>query len=69
MDEEDSMRWILNNEQYECVADLCIGRGLVAGAAYQAGKRFVGTELNCKKLSLLLSRLNKMGAEYHIEEK
>lgn len=64
MDEEDIIAWICKNEDYSCIGDLCIGRGLVGIHAHQAGKRFVGTELNKKRLSVLLERLHKSGCEY-----
>src|SRR5690554_3789675 len=46
MDEEDIIAWICEHESYECIGDLCIGRGLVGIYAHKNGKRFVGTELN-----------------------
>lgn len=57
MDEEDIINWITHNEEYECICDFCIGRGLVAMGAADAGKRFVGGELNHKRLSVLLERV------------
>ena len=57
MDEEDIIDWICANEDYNCVADFCIGRGLVAMAASRNGKRFVGGELNPKRLSVLMQRV------------
>lgn len=67
MDEENIIEWICQNEDYDCIADLCMGRGLVAVNAYRASKRFVGTELNHKRLSVTLSRLVELGAEYKVE--
>lgn len=46
-----------------CIGDLCMGRGLVGRAAYAAGKRFVGTELNPRRLACLLQALAQQGAE------
>lgn len=54
MDEEDIINWIGKNEDYECIADFCIGRGLVANAALSNGRKFVGGELNPKRISVLL---------------
>lgn len=45
-----------------CIGDLCMGRGLVGLAAYAAGKQFVGTELNKRRLANLLQSLAKQGA-------
>jgi hypothetical protein len=64
MDEEDIIEWICANENYSCIGDLCMGRGLVGVNAYKNGKRFVGTDINHKRLSVLLERLRKQGLEY-----
>lgn len=68
MDEEDIIAWICEHEDYSCIGDLCMGRGLVSVNAYQYGKRFVGTELNPKRLSVLLERLTAAGATYRLLE-
>lgn len=54
MDEADIIAWITANHQYDCIGDLCMGTGLVGRRAYDAGKSFVGTELNYKRLALLV---------------
>ena len=59
MDEENIIEWICANEDYTCIGDLCMGRGLVGINAYQNGKKFVGTELNHKRLSVLLEKIDK----------
>lgn len=64
VDEEDIIKWICENEDYDCIGDLCMGRGLVGLYAYQAGRRFVGTELNHKRLSVLLERIANIGGRY-----
>ena len=66
LDEEDIIKWICKNEEYNCIADLCMGRGLVAVNAYQSRKKFVGTELNHKRLSVALESLNNLGAKYEV---
>jgi hypothetical protein len=66
MDEEDIIKWICKNEDYECIGDLCMGTGLVGYYAYQNGKKFVGTELNHKRLSVLIERIVNVGGEYRI---
>lgn len=68
MDEEDIIKWVCANEDYDCIADLCIGQGLVAVNAYKNGKRFVGTELNPKRVSVLIERVVKLGASYQIAD-
>lgn len=63
MDEEDIIKWICENEDYSCIGDLCMGRGLVGLYAYKNGKKFVGTELNHKRLSVLVERIVKNDIE------
>ena len=64
MDEEDIIAAICEQESYRCIGDLCMGRGLVGVNARKNGHRFVGTELNYKRLAVLLERL---GTPYTIE--
>lgn len=54
MDEENIIEWICANHAYSCIGDLCMGRGLVGKHAYLNGRRFVGTELNHKRLAVLV---------------
>lgn len=61
-DEADIIQWIAANHPYTCLGDLCMGRGLVGLAAYAAGKSFVGTELNHRRLRYLLQKLAQKGA-------
>ena len=68
MDEEDIIAWVCSNEDYDCIGDLCIGQGLVGIHAVKNGKRFVGTELNHKRLSVLLETLSKNGSTYILKE-
>jgi len=67
MDEENIIEWVCANEDYNCIGDLCMGRGLVAVNAYKNGKKFVGTELNHKRLSVALERICNIGGKYTIE--
>lgn len=57
MDEEDIIKWICQNEKYECIADPCMGQGLVAYYASINGKKFVGTEMNPKRLAVARKRV------------
>ncbi|MFA7076509.1 MAG: hypothetical protein WC152_07595 [Candidatus Izemoplasmatales bacterium] len=61
MDEEDIIKWVCKNEDYSCIGDLCMGQGLVGVNAYKNGKRFVGTELNHKRLSVLVEKIMTLG--------
>ena len=57
MDEEDIIKWVCQNETYTCIADPCMGQGLVALYASLAGKRFAGTEMNPKRLAVARKRV------------
>ena len=59
MDEQDVIEYICENHPYNCIGDLCMGRGLVGFYANKYGRRFVGTELNKKRLAVLLERIEK----------
>lgn len=50
-------------EDYTVMGDFCMGLGLAGLAAYKAGRPFVGTELNKRRLANLLQSLAKQGAE------
>ena len=62
IDEAKCISIISRIETYDVFGDLCMGRGLVGMAAYQAGKPFVGTEFNKRRLACLLASLTKVGA-------
>lgn len=68
MDEENIIEWICKNEDYDCIGDPCIGRGLVAVNAWANGRKFVGTELNHKRLSVTIERLVNNGLNYNLQE-
>ena len=57
-DEEKIIERICNEIDFRCIADPCMGKGLVGYYADKAGKKFVGTELNYKRLAVLLERIN-----------
>lgn len=50
-------------EDCQIMGDLCMGQGLVGLAAHAAGKPFVGTELNPRRLAVLLQKLSRLGAQ------
>lgn len=54
IDETKAIQWICRNHPFECIGDLCMGRGTVGKLAYLEGRRFVGTELNRKRLAILV---------------
>lgn len=63
MDEADCINTVAQIETYNTMGDICMGRGLVGLASYKAGKPFVGTELNKRRLACLLAALSKLGAD------
>jgi DNA modification methylase len=64
LDDEEAPLLVIQNEECRCIGDLCTGRGLTALAAYQCGKRFVGTELNKRRLAVTIERVSKLGGVY-----
>lgn len=69
IDEADIIAWVCENEDYDCIADICMGQGLVGIQAMKNGRRFIGTDLNGRRLSVLLEVLAKDGHKYRMEEK
>jgi hypothetical protein len=65
IDEMRCAEIIMQIENYGIAGDLCMGRGLVGVAAYKAGKKFVGTELNKRRLACLLGKIEKMGGDVY----
>lgn len=59
IDEEDVIKWITENIEYNCIGDLCMGKGLVAYYSNLQNKKFVGTELNKKRLAIAIERVLK----------
>lgn len=66
IDEEDAISAIAAQCEYETAGDFCIGRGLVALAAGRNHRKFVGTELNPKRLAVTLERLHQIGIEVQL---
>lgn len=57
IDEEYAIERICEQIPFECIADPCMGMGLVAFYANKFGKRFAGTELNKKRLAVGVERV------------
>lgn len=69
MDDMDTPRAAMASEPFECAGDLCTGRGLTGITAYQLGKRFVGTELNKRRLAVLIDEAAKLGGEWEVAQR
>lgn len=46
------------------IGDFCTGQGLTALASLEYNKRFVGVELNKRRMAVTIDRCNKKGANY-----
>ncbi len=56
--EDKCIELACKNVDANCIGDLCMGTGLVGWYANKYGKRFVGTELNKKRLAVLVESIN-----------
>lgn len=64
IDEETAIEKVCKEVDYKCIGDLCMGRGLVGYNAFKNNKRFVGTEINKKRLAVLVDNItNYKGKE------
>lgn len=59
IDEENVIKYVSQKTDYNCIGDLCMGTGLVGKYAFLANKKFVGTELNKKRLAILIDFIKK----------
>lgn len=57
INEDKYIEEICKNVDYECIGDLCMGMGLVGWYSNKHNKRFVGTELNQKRLAVLIESI------------
>lgn len=65
-DDMDTPALAIHHENLDCVADLCTGRGLTAISAFKLGKRFVGTELNKRRLAVAIDKITALGGQFEI---
>lgn len=63
-DDAETPHIAISMEGPESVSDPCTGQGLTAIAAYKLGKRFLGTELNKRRLAVAIDKANRIGAQY-----
>jgi hypothetical protein len=62
LDEADTIAWLCANHASPCIGDLCMGTGLVGKHAYLNARRFVGTELNPKRLAVMVEFIREQEA-------
>lgn len=67
LDDEETPAAAIAADRPACVADLCTGRGLTLLAAHRHGARFVGTELNRRRLAVAIDRAAAMGVRYEAD--
>lgn len=60
IDEQDAIAKICAEEKFEQICDPCMGRGLVALYAAKNKRKCVGTELNHKRLSCAIEKVNSI---------
>ena len=67
LDDEKTPSWAIETSTAagDLVCDPCFGRGLTAIAAETLGRRFVGSELNPRRMAVALDRLAKRGLTPH----
>lgn len=57
-DELVCLEYICKNVDFNCIGDLCMGTGLCGWYANKYNRKFAGTELNKKRLAMLIERIN-----------
>lgn len=66
MDEWDAVFKICKDVPFKSITDFFMGQGLVAEAAFNAGKPFFGSDMNKNRLAVAISRVAKRGGEWTI---
>lgn len=61
IDQHDAIEKICKEADFNCIGDLCMGRGTLGFYANKYKRPFVGTELNYKRLANLLKSIEKGG--------
>lgn len=69
---EDDMKTplhaIKSEKNCETVGDLCSGRGLIPLSAFKSGKKFMGTELNPRRMACTIEKITKLGGLFIVED-
>lgn len=64
VDEWDVVYKLCREVPFNCIGDFFMGQGLVAEAAFSAGKKFVGSDMNRNRLAVAISRVNNLGGKW-----
>ena len=64
MDDSSAPLLAVSSECPKCVADIVTGQGLTAMAAWRQNVKFVGVEINKRRLAVAIDRVNSIGGCY-----
>lgn len=64
LDDEVTPEHAILSEKPECVLDFCMGLGCTGLTAYKHGTRFIGLELNKRRLANLMNDIAKLGGSW-----
>ena len=67
MDEWDIVYKMCKEVPFQSIGDFFMGQGLVAEAAYSAGKTFYGSDMNRNRLAVAISRVAKKGGVWTVK--
>lgn len=67
MDEWDIVYKMCKDVPFNQIADFFMGQGLVAEAAYSAGKVFYGGDMNRNRLAVAINRVAKKGGNWNVK--
>ena len=68
MDEWDIVFKLCKEVPFTSIADFFMGQGLVAEAAFDAGKTFFGSDMNRNRLAVAISRVAKRGGVWNVKK-
>lgn len=68
VDEWDVVMKLCKDVPFDTIADFFMGQGLVAQAAYKAGKRFFGSDMNRNRLAVGIHKIADLGGEWQVKK-
>lgn len=68
MDEWDIVFKLCKEVPFTSIADFFMGQGLVAEAAFAAGKQFFGSDMNRNRLAVAINRVAKKGGVWSVKK-